>query len=179
MQTLAHVYLADQEAYHRLVAEVAASPTAETGGILVGRFFALSHGSVLVVVAASGPGEAAQRSADYFEPDSDAQQRELEHWRTLYAAYGLDYVGQWHTHPVDTRLSPGDLAQIWAILNDSSYSLPHGILTPIAVYDGVELAVTAYFTARATGETSQVPLSIFEGEVVQLLDLFDAREHQR
>ena len=179
MRSLSHVYLADQEAYVRLVSEVAASPSAETGGILVGRFFALPHGHVLVVVAASGPGKAAQRSADYFEPDSDDQQRELEHWRTLYAAYGVDYVGQWHTHPLEEQLSPGDMAQIRAILNDPSYSLPHGIFTPIVTYDGSALKLAAYFTARTTGETSKVPLSVLEGDVEQLLDLFDTRENQR
>ena len=171
------IYLANADAYQRMLGEAQRSPGHETGGILVGRTFAVPSGPMLVVVAASGPGAQAERNEDYFAPDVREQQHALDYWRGIYAAYGIDYVGQWHTHPPgSTTLSGGDVRQALAILDDANYALPSGLFTPLLIPEGAQLQLYSYYFPRATRQPQLVPWKILDGSPQTFLDLLLAYE---
>lgn len=166
------VYLAQLDAYQRIHDEACESPGRETGGILVGRMFRLPDGPHLVVVAASGPGANADRRAHTYAPDTVARQRELEAWRRHYAAYGVDYVGEWHKHPPGHRQpSSGDTLQVVEILSDDSYHLPDGIFTPLVTIEDETFLLHAYYYPRETMRPAPVPCERVDGDITALLDL--------
>lgn len=168
------VYVASAAA-ERMFEEAGASVELETGGILVGRRFVLPEGPALLVIAASGPGPAAERGPDYFAPDVAALQRELEILRDRYAAFRVDYVGQWHTHPAGAHhLSYGDLQQIEAILDDPAYVLPYGILTPLVSSETGQ--ISPFYVSRTARKLALLSWSRLEGDPGQLLADFAARE---
>ncbi len=143
--------MAHEDAYQRITTEAWNSPTRETGGILVGRSFKLHQGLVLVVVGASGPGAGADRQRHTYAPDVTSHQRELVTWRRHYAAYQVDYVGEWHKHPPGHRQpSSGDTQQVRAILNDPDYRLPYGIFTPLVTIEQGECRLHGYYYPRET-----------------------------
>lgn len=144
-------YIDYRNAYQRIVTEAQQSPACETGGILVGRTFSLHQGLVLVVVAASGPGTGADRQQHTYAPDIAAHEHELNYWRSQYASYGVDYVGEWHKHPPGNRHpSSGDTMQVHAILNDSNYNLPYGIFTPLVTIEHGTFMLHGYYYPRET-----------------------------
>jgi len=170
MCPLPHVYLARHDAYQRIVEEAYASPARETGGILVGRLARRQNGRALVVVAASGPGQLAEREAALFVPDTAEHQHDLEQWRARYASHQVDYVGEWHSHPLDLRWpSQADTDQVIAILGDRSYNLPDGILTPIITIDGDACTLHMYYYPRVAPQPRRVPYSVIDGDPADFL----------
>jgi|GEM_PF-6667814 len=171
MTKIEHVYVAYTDAYQRIVEESRISPGRETGGILVGRVFHLHGQSVLVIVAASGPGISADRRGYTYAPDIDERQRELDIWREAYRAYQVDYVGEWHKHPPGIQqLSSGDRQQIVEMLTDESYYLPDGVFTPlVTIEDGVFLFHT-YYSPRETMSPEVVDCTVIQGNIHELLD---------
>jgi integrative and conjugative element protein (TIGR02256 family) len=94
------------------------SPNKETGGILMG----IHRGRDIIVSKVTDAGPNARRSACGFLRDTDYCQAALV---TEFAASGVDYVGEWHTHVVALpRPSPGDLATLASIILDPDYHLP-------------------------------------------------------
>jgi proteasome lid subunit RPN8/RPN11 len=87
----------------------------ETGGILLGHD--LDVGDVVAVSLATGPGPRAVLRADYFSRDLGFAARVA---RLAYERDGLQWVGDWHTHP-EGGLAPSDfdLANYAAQLDDS------------------------------------------------------------
>ena len=65
----------------------------EAGGQLFARF----REDTIDVVEATGPRRSDRRSRYNYEPDRQAEQREIDERFSL----GLHFVGDWHTHPED------------------------------------------------------------------------------
>jgi len=167
-QPITNVVFARENAYQTMMDETARSPGLETGGILVGRQVLYKGGQVLVVLAASGPGKHATRSAISFVPDVDADHRALEAWRNQYEHYGVDYVGQWHKHPYGVpSLTSGDIRQAHAILRDPDYLLPHGgILVPITQLGADNTDLHVYYVTREEEHPVECPYHIHDEDVV-------------
>lgn len=160
-----HVYFLRRDAYERIAAEILRSPNKETGGILVGCTFTTVEGQLLLVVAASGPGKRARRGLASFVPDVESHQRELEYWRSCYASLGVDYVGEWHSHPPgETELSDGDLQQVDEILSDDSYYLPYGIYTPLFTLEDGSYKLHSWYIPRDGAQPTLIEWSVIEGE---------------
>jgi hypothetical protein len=179
MATPQHVYLARPHAYQRIFDESRNSPGRETGGILVGRTFHLTGGSILVVVAASGPGVSADRQGHTYAPDTFARQRELDSWREEYKHYQVDYVGEWHKHPPGYRQpSAGDTGQVIQILGDSSYSLPDGIFTPLVTIEDGRFMLHGYYYSREAMRAEPVECVVTDDDIRRLLDQLLVLERQ-
>ncbi len=89
----------------------------ETGGILMGP--ASPSPETIMVTHASGPGPAARRSAGTFLRDTQYCRRVLQEH---YVQYGVDYIGEWHSHVGPLRRpSLGDVATLAAIMADPDY----------------------------------------------------------
>jgi proteasome lid subunit RPN8/RPN11 len=158
-----HVYLLRGNAYECIVSEVLRSPTRETGGLLVGRMVTTEQDRLLLIVAASGPGNYAERDAGSYAPDVLAHQQALEYWCAYYASLGVDYVGEWHSHPPgDWQLSTGDLGQVAEMLADESYYLPDGVYTPIVTVETTGVRLQSWYCPRETGLPKLVPWSLIE-----------------
>jgi integrative and conjugative element protein (TIGR02256 family) len=165
------VYFAHLDAYQRIQDEACESPGRETGGILVGRMFRLPDGLHLVIVAASGPGANADRRSHTYAPDTVARQRELEAWRQHYAAYQVDYVGEWHKHPPGFQQpSSGDTLQVVEILSDNSYYLPDGIFTPLVTIENTTFLLHGHYYPRETMKPTPVTWESVDGDICELME---------
>jgi hypothetical protein len=179
MPTPHYVYLARPHAYQRIFDESRNSPGRETGGILVGRMFHLTGGSILLIVAASGPGVSADRRGHTYAPDTLARQRELDTWREEYKHYRVDYVGEWHKHPPGYRQpSAGDTMQVIEILSDSSYSLPDGIFTPLVTIEDGRFMLHGYYYSRERMRAEPVECVVTDDDIGGLLDQLLVLERQ-
>lgn len=99
-------------------AEVEASPTAETGGILIGYV----NGRKAVVVKATGPGPKAVRTATRMERDVEFVQAELDRATKELGPKGL-YVGEWHSHlESDPHPSGRDVLSLTEIAESENYA---------------------------------------------------------
>jgi integrative and conjugative element protein (TIGR02256 family) len=90
-----------------------------------GQLFARILGNNWEVVAATGPRSRDRRGRFSFWPHRASEQKEIfEHH-----ALGLDYVGDWHTHPEDVPTpSPDDLTSIAKVVRQSTHHLPGFLL---------------------------------------------------
>ena len=74
-----------------------------------GQLFARISKKEIKVVRATGPNIKDQRSRFFFKPNRKKEQRDI----LKLHAEGLDFVGDWHTHPEDIpRPSKQDRASI-------------------------------------------------------------------
>ena len=90
----------------------------ETGGILMGR---IESATLIHVTHASGPGPDAVHAPSHFLRDTAYCAGVL---REHYDQFGVDYVGEWHSHVKRLRRpSPGDLVTLHGIMNDPDYDL--------------------------------------------------------
>lgn len=163
-----------ESAYQAIASETVNSPEVETGGLLIGRRIYHKGTPLIVVLHASGPGRSADRQVLQFAPDHERLQRELEEWRSRFATYGVDYIGEWHKHPPEIpHLSRGDVQQARRILADSSYELPDGdLLLPISRIDGDSVALDVYLVSRDLDDYICLPHEIIHlDELRQFLDL--------
>lgn len=74
----------------------------ETGGILVGRWTSASAALLTHVI---GPGPKARHGFRRFTPDTEWQTTELA--SVWSSAPGLEYLGDWHTHPMGSATPSG------------------------------------------------------------------------
>jgi integrative and conjugative element protein (TIGR02256 family) len=90
-----------------------------------GQLFARVRGDEWEIVTATGPRSRDRRSRFSFWPHRASEQKEIfEHH-----ALGLDYVGDWHTHPEDVPTpSSDDLTSIDAVVRRSTHHLPGFLL---------------------------------------------------
>ncbi|MGG6893675.1 Mov34/MPN/PAD-1 family protein [Rhizobium sp. BR 315] len=89
-----------------------------------GQMFATLSADRWRIEAVTGPRVGDRRGYNYFRPDRKAEQEEI------YRFYdkGLEFVGDWHTHPENTpRPSGNDVTSIRNVVRESLHNLP-GIL---------------------------------------------------
>ena len=113
--------------------EVEASPSTETGGILVGYVEA----GTAIVTRVIGPGPKAVKTATRFEKDIDYVQIKLEKAVSELGEEGR-YIGEWHSHLVaDPEPSGRDVASLTGIAESPNYAT-HCPIMLIAGYDKTE-----------------------------------------
>ncbi|MBY5793055.1 Mov34/MPN/PAD-1 family protein [Rhizobium leguminosarum] len=89
-----------------------------------GQMFAKLSSNHWRIVAATGPRSGDRRGRFHFWPDRRAEQDEINR----FYDQGLEFVGDWHTHPEDTpRPSRNDIDSVDNIVRESVHNLP-GIL---------------------------------------------------
>jgi integrative and conjugative element protein (TIGR02256 family) len=86
-----------------------------------GQLFARIDGSTWTVAQVSGPRSADKRGRFHFWPDRSSEQSEIY----AYHKQGLEYVGDWHTHPED-RPTPSaiDRSSMLNVVRDSTHHFP-------------------------------------------------------
>lgn len=86
-----------------------------------GQLFADIDGEIWSVVAATGPRSTDRRGRFHFWPDRRAEQIEInQHFEA-----GLQYVGDWHTHPEKVPSpSRDDLFSIENVVRESTFYTP-------------------------------------------------------
>ncbi|MDO9439333.1 MAG: Mov34/MPN/PAD-1 family protein [Beijerinckiaceae bacterium] len=93
----------------------------ETGGQL----FGVSKPGHWIVMEATGPRTDDLRGRFSFWPSREAEQNEIE----AYYARGLEYLGDWHTHPERRPIpSSKDIETIQDIVRKSQHHLPGFLL---------------------------------------------------
>jgi integrative and conjugative element protein (TIGR02256 family) len=121
-----------------------------------GQLFARVRDDDWEIVAATGPRSRDRRGRFSFWPHRASEQKEIfEHH-----ALGLDYVGDWHTHPQDKPTpSPDDLSSITEIVRRSTHHLP-GFLLMIVGRDPYPEGLLASFHSiegvRQTAENIRI-----------------------
>jgi integrative and conjugative element protein (TIGR02256 family) len=96
--------------------EAGCFPEAETGGILMGY---IDPPATVHITHASGPGPSARRTPTAFLRDTPFCARVL---REHYARFGVDYVGEWHSHVLPVREpTVGDIQTLMGIMHDPDY----------------------------------------------------------
>ena len=97
-----------------------------------GQLFARIEGDRLLVVEATGPRRSDRRSRASYFPDRQAEQIEIAERHPK----GLQFVGDWHTHP-DTRPQPSgrDLASMAECFSKSAHSLNGFLLVIVGTAD--------------------------------------------
>jgi len=106
-----------KEVYDFIIETTKSSPKVETGGILMG--FDREPMDV-EVIHASLPGPNAFHSPTKFLRDTEYCSKVL---LENHKMFGIDYVGEWHSHVVPMRkISGGDLITLSSILFDPDYS---------------------------------------------------------
>src|SRR5678815_3843938 len=86
-----------------------------------GQLFARIRGKSWIVEQAAGPHRRAIRTRFGFVPYQAAQQEEINHRHVK----GLEFVGDWHTHPEDfPEPSSPDIKSISNVVRESTHHLP-------------------------------------------------------
>ena len=91
--------------------------SSEAGGQMFAR---LTPGRWRIEVA-TGPRRGDRRGRFHFWPNRRAEQDEINE----FYKKGLDFVGDWHTHPEDVpRPSPSDFQSVENVVQQSTHELP-------------------------------------------------------
>lgn len=86
-----------------------------------GQLFAKIDKDVWQVQAATGPKPSDRRGRFHFWPDRRAEQNEIDE----YFSSGLEYVGDWHTHPEKVPTpSHSDIRSIENVVRESTFYTP-------------------------------------------------------
>ena len=95
----------------------------ETGGMLIGRF----DGNCAVITNATGPGPKAEHTPTEFKRDGEYSQWVLD--KAVAKLDGTqDYIGEWHSHPMNTGPSGKDFASLRWIAQNPSYAVAQPVL---------------------------------------------------
>lgn len=114
-----------------IVDEVEASPTVETGGVLLGYVDANRH---VVVTRVTGPGPNAIKTATRFHRDVEYIQAEIDRAARDLGEKGV-YIGEWHSHLERApEPSPIDVRSLSEISTAPHYLTTKPVLV-IAAYD--------------------------------------------
>lgn len=90
-----------------------------------GQLFARVREADWEIVTATGPRAKDRRSRFSFWPHRESEQDEIFAHHEL----GLDYIGDWHTHPQDVPTpSPNDLSSIADVVRRSTHHFPGFLL---------------------------------------------------
>lgn len=131
-----------RETYDFIIKTTLESPELETGGILIGQDL---NPLTVNVTTASLPGPNAYHSPTKFIRDTEYCSNFLkEH----YEKFGIDYVGEWHSHIVSLRgASGGDIGTLISIINDPDYDfIAFACIIALLSNDNVELV--GYITTK-------------------------------
>ena len=140
-------------AYGQLVHACHAQAGIETGGALVG--WHVDGRFIIPFVLRAGP--RAKGTAVSFEPDCAAQQPILDF---LFARFGADYVGDFHSHPVTYPLpSSRDWSTAIEIVTSQDWNTPHAVF-PIAVVKGSRVHVRAFALSCGQDDFREIPIEI-------------------
>jgi integrative and conjugative element protein (TIGR02256 family) len=103
--------------------EAALFQDVETGGILMGP---AGSATEIRVTHASGPGPNAVHTPTYFLRDTEYCGCVL---REHYDKFGVDYIGEWHSHVDLLRVpSPGDILTLAGIMHDPDYDFQYFVM---------------------------------------------------
>lgn len=95
-----------------------------------GQLFARLTPPIIEIVEATGPRRTDRRGRTYYEPDPQAEQREIE----ARHRQGLHFVGDWHTHAERCPEPSGrDLASISESVRQSRHSLNGFVLLVVGL----------------------------------------------
>jgi integrative and conjugative element protein (TIGR02256 family) len=131
-----------EEVREAILTEARTSPSAETGGILIGYIDDERRG---IVLRATGPGTNAIRSEVEFHRDVDYVQNELDKAGCEFGDRGL-YIGEWHSHPGSKAYpSPRDIQSLFEISRAPNYLT----VCPVMIIAGVDDANRAEATLKA------------------------------
>lgn len=112
----------------------------EAGGQL---FAAISSGT-WTIEAATGPRATDKRGRYHFRPDRREEQKEID----SFYQKGLEFVGDWHTHPQDRpHPSNSDLWSIANLISNTTHRIPGLLMCIIGRNDppdGIWLSFHAY-----------------------------------
>ena len=140
----AHLILSES-ARKRIEREAGSSPDKEAGGILMG--FIESQATVCVTHA-STQGPEAQQSVSRFLRDTEYCRAVL---REHYYRYGVDYVGEWHSHVLPIELlTSGDIDTLVGIIQDPDYDFPAfaKVLALVGNVDDEKVELLGYIVTR-------------------------------
>lgn len=124
--------LMSEEVKSTIVSVTEASPTTETGGILIGL---VDERRQAIVVRATGPGPKAKKSGTRFSRDVEYVQAELDRAISELGPQ-IEYIGEWHSHLVpDPQPSPLDIESLIGIA-----AAPHYLTRcPVMIIAGLDL----------------------------------------
>lgn len=106
------VFISDQ-AIQTIFQESSGKFPSETGGILVGKWI----DQEIIIEHATKPGPNAYHSSHSFKRDGDYSQSILNEL-VLTSNGNDDYIGEWHSHPINSKPSKVDLnALVWISKN--------------------------------------------------------------
>lgn len=90
-----------------------------------GQLFGSIRPSNWTILEATGPQKGDRRNRYGFWPDRASEQLDIH----SFHARGLEYLGDWHTHPEDEPTPSGkDLTSIASIVHESTHHLPGFLL---------------------------------------------------
>ena len=149
--------------------EASRFPETETGGDLYGLWTANGNP---VVYLATGPGKNAKATSLIFEMDVENMKRSED---TMLASFGLQYLGDWHSHhhlPLD-RPSLGDQQRIRTICRNNNRSRMCEIIVNHVEEDGVIYEkISAYvYVHNVLHSTEVCVLAAEESPIRRLLPL--------
>lgn len=112
-----------QEPLEFIIRESNHSYPLETGGMLIGRF----DGNCALISQATGPGPKADKTPSEFKRDGEYSQWVLD--KTVARSDGTqDYIGEWHSHPMNSGPSGKDFASLRWIAQNPSYAVAQPVL---------------------------------------------------
>ena len=118
-----HSYQLTGEAFAFIISETACHFPQETGGILVGRV----EGDCAFIQHATGPGPHANHALTKFKRDGHYSQEVLN--KLIQDSSGtLDYIGEWHSHPVKSNPSSVDITSMKWIAGNPQYAVTEPIM---------------------------------------------------
>lgn len=119
---ITHCYLTDKALAYILEESQRMYPQ-ETGGILIGRF----EREHVFIDYATAPGPEAQHTIYEFKRNGDYSQEVLDN--TVAESGGLvDYIGEWHSHPLKSRSSLKDMMAMQWIANNKKYAIQYPVM---------------------------------------------------
>lgn len=131
-----------RKVYDFIVRTTKDSPKVETGGILMGHDI---KPLTVNVTYASLPGPKAYHSPSKFIRDTEYCSKVLQEH---YDKYGVDYVGEWHSHIVPLRgVSGGDIATLASIIYDPDYDF-NAFACIVALLDNDSVELVGYITTK-------------------------------
>lgn len=95
----------------------------ETGGILIGRF----EQQCVSIEYAVAPGPDAEHNASGFKRDGEYSQNILD-YIVADSRGRVDYIGEWHSHPVVSGPSQKDIVAMRWIANNRKYAIQHPVM---------------------------------------------------
>lgn len=123
-------YNLSKKALHDIVTESEYRLPNETGGILVGKV----QKRCAFIRYVIGPGENAYHTPNKFQRDGEYSQKQLD----VIASKTLgeeDYLGEWHSHPSNSRPSIRDIESMNWVAKNENYAVTQPILL-LCIFSG-------------------------------------------